>query len=175
MVLPLPAAPSSPSQPGASQRSPRPAAGRRTLPCYVHPSAPMSALRSVVGGGSRHQLNCLPHSAGTAVGGLLGWAPCGGGPVCLVLGGTHPGLQPVTAEPQLVPLLLHLLKLAPQLLDLFLGCSKAGKVSQRHWERLGPRSCTLGVHEAGEAQAGTQGHWKPLPPWGSIPRPFPIC
>ena len=45
-ALPSPAALSSPSQPGASPRSLRPAAGRRTLLCYVHPSAPMSALRS---------------------------------------------------------------------------------------------------------------------------------
>lgn len=42
------------------------------------------------------------------------------GTVCLVTGLTHPGLQPVTAEPELVPLLLHLLKLAAQLLDLLL-------------------------------------------------------
>ena len=62
LALPSPAAPSSPSQPGASPRSLRPAAGRQTLLCYVHPSAPMSALRSD-GGGSHHPLNQLPHSA----------------------------------------------------------------------------------------------------------------
>lgn len=71
-------------------------------------------------------------------GGRSFWAkpPCRDGPVCLVLGVTHPGLQPVTVEPQLIPLLLHLLKLAPQLLDLLLGCSKEGKVSQRSSARV---------------------------------------
>lgn len=47
---PSPAAPSSPSRLGAALLSPRPAAGRRTLLCYVHLSAPMSALRSGVAG-----------------------------------------------------------------------------------------------------------------------------
>lgn len=65
-ALPSPAAPSSPSQPGASPRSLRPAAGRRTLLCYVHPSAPMSALRSD-GGGSHHPLTAS-----------LSWNSCGG-------------------------------------------------------------------------------------------------
>lgn len=50
---------------------------------------------------------------------------------------THPGLQPVTAEPQLVPLLLHFLKLALQLLNLLLGRGKEGKMSQSPWETLG--------------------------------------
>lgn len=72
-----------------------------------------------------------------------------------MLGVTHSGLQPVTVEPQLIPLLLHLLKLAPQLLDLLLGCSKDGKVSQRLCESLGPGVCTLGMNEAGEAWAST--------------------
>lgn len=35
-------------------------------------------------------------------------------------GVTHPGLQPVTVEPKLIPFFLHLLKLAAQLLDLLL-------------------------------------------------------
>lgn len=60
-------------------------------------------------------------------------------------GVTHPALQPVAVEPQLIPLLLHFLKLAPQLLDLLLGCGEEGKVSQRRCERL----CTLGVSKAG--------------------------
>lgn len=92
LALPSPAAPSSPSQPGASLRSLRPAAGRRTLLCYVHPSAPMSALRSGVGGGSHHPLNRLPHSAGTlvvVVGGPPGLGTLQRGSVCLVPGITH--------------------------------------------------------------------------------------
>lgn len=68
-----------------------------------------------------------------------------------MLGVTHPGLQPVTVEPQLIPLLLHFLKLAPQLLDLLLGCSEEGKVSQGRCERSGPRIRTLGVNRAGKA------------------------
>lgn len=44
----------------------------------------------------------------------------GSGLVCLAAGEAHPGLQPVTVEPKLVPLFLHLLKLVAQLLDLLL-------------------------------------------------------
>ena len=64
-ALPSPAAPSSPSQPGASPRSLRPAAGRRTLLCYVHPSAPMSALRSD-GGGSESVSHSVVSDSATA-------------------------------------------------------------------------------------------------------------
>lgn len=44
----------------------------------------------------------------------------GSGLVCLEAGAAHPGLQPVTVEPKLIPLFLHLLKLVSQLLDLLL-------------------------------------------------------
>lgn len=80
----------------------------------------------------------------------------GDGPPCGVLGVTHPGLQLVTTESQLIPLLLHLLKLAPQLLDLLLGPVRRAKRARgavRGWAwELHPR-----VSEAGEAQARTQG------------------
>lgn len=138
-ALPSPAAPSSPSQPGASPRSLHPAAGRRTLLCYVHPSAPMSALRSD-GGGSHHPLTAsLSWNSCGGVGGAS-WAghPAEGGQSGWCWESlTHPGLQPVTAESQLIPLLLHFLELALQLLDLLLGRRKEGKVRQSPWETLG--------------------------------------
>lgn len=107
------------------------------------------------------------------VGGCPGPGTLHGGPVGLALGVTHPGLQPVIVEPKFIPLLLHLLELAPKLLDLLLGCGEEGRVSRRLRERLGPGICTVGVNEAGEARAGTQGsHCLPGSP---IPRLFPRC
>lgn len=154
-ALPSPAIPSSPSQPGASLLSPRPAAGRQTLLCYAHLSAPMSAPRSGVGGRESPPIEVpasLSQNTWGTCRGCVSLQPC---PVGVVPGVTHPALQPVTVEPQLVPLLLHLLELAPQLLDLLLGWTKEGKVSQRHCEGVGPWVCTPVVNEVDEAWART--------------------
>lgn len=96
-----------------------------------------------------------------------------GGPVGLALGVTDPSLQPVIVEPKLVPLLLHLLKFVPQLLDLLLGCREEGRLSQRLCKRLGPGICTMGVNEAGEVPARTRGIGSPCLPAALILDPSP--
>lgn len=186
LALPSPAAPSSPSRLGASLRSPRPAAGRRTLLCFVHQSAPMSALRSGVGGRASPPVE-MPASLSWNPWGrgiphppqhprpTWAWCPGTGGPGGLVLGVTHPGFQPVAVEPKLVPLLLHLLKLVPQLLDLLLGRSKEGKVSQSCCGR--PEAWN--PHPWGEGSWGswtrTQGLGSHCLPGVPIPTPLPRC
>lgn len=55
----------------------------------------------------------------------------------------HPALKAVTAEPQLIPLLLHLLQFVFQLLDLLLTQKQQTHMTSSCWDYTGPQRAAL--------------------------------